>query len=344
MACRMPYQGWAAKERNLKTGRRGFTTDPRAAFTDRPMTIPCGQCMECRLKRKADWATRIEKEAKLFPDNCFLTLTYAPEHLPVVFSEVDGLERSSVSSEVLSEFMERFRNALRDAVALRLREQSGTVTSRRGKVRFKLGVRAARREALKVSSGVRFFGCGEYGEQNGRAHYHVAIFGWNSLGSDIMGTETARSGFTMYQSKIVSKAWPFGRHTVMGLTYKSGAYVAGYIGKAITGLGAEAAYDAHGVGRPFQNMSRMPGIGRVWLEHFGTDVYPSGSIVLHGGKVRSSPPYYDNLLREADPAAFASLKARRRSEGLARAASEPVHAATARAAARAAQVHPRDVG
>lgn len=344
MACRMPYTGWAASERNPKTGRRGFTTDPGKAYTDRPMTIPCGQCSECRMKRKGDWATRIEKEAKLFTDNCFVTLTYSPEHLPTIFSDVDGVERSTISSEVLSEFIQRFRNSVRDTVAQHLREKSGTRVSRRGKVRFNLGMRAARREALKVSTGLRFYGCGEYGELHGRAHYHVAIFGWNSLGTDVVGSLTSRSGFTMTQSKILTKAWPFGTHTVMGLTWETGAYIAGYIGKAITGLGAPETYDAHGIGRPFANMSRMPGIGRVWLEHFGEDVYPSCSIRLHAGKVRSTPPYYDNLLREADPAAHAALKARRKVEALARAPFEPVHALAARAAARDARLRPRTVG
>lgn len=42
--------------------------------------VSCGQCMPCRIKRQEEWTTRIIHEAKQFKDNCFITLTYAPEH------------------------------------------------------------------------------------------------------------------------------------------------------------------------------------------------------------------------------------------------------------------------
>lgn len=47
-----------------------------------PLTIPCGQCIGCRLERSRQWATRCLHEASLYEQNCFVTLTYAPEKLP----------------------------------------------------------------------------------------------------------------------------------------------------------------------------------------------------------------------------------------------------------------------
>lgn len=44
--------------------------------------IPCGQCIGCRLERSRQWAIRCMHEASLHDDNCFITLTYADEHLP----------------------------------------------------------------------------------------------------------------------------------------------------------------------------------------------------------------------------------------------------------------------
>lgn len=38
--------------------------------------LPCGQCIECRLKRSREWAVRCMHEARLWPSNCFITLTY----------------------------------------------------------------------------------------------------------------------------------------------------------------------------------------------------------------------------------------------------------------------------
>ena len=346
MPCTAPLNGWLAQKVNPKSGRRGITFDISAGFHDKPLSIPCGQCFGCRLKRKGDWATRIEKEAMLFEQSCFLTLTYEDTHLPLVFSPADGVERSTVSKDVLSLFIDRLRMAIRDALAHDLQVASGLRTSkRRGGGLYNLTSRAARRQADKTVAQIRFFGCGEYGSAKGRAHYHVAIFGWDSSGSDVVGfSRSSRSGFKLAVSKIVSKAWPFGLHSVQALNWQSGAYIAGYIGKAITGLGADAAYDSHGIGRPFQHMSRMPGIGRYWLENFSPECYPKGEVVLRGGKTRSPPAFFDSVFREAEPAAFDALRSERRKRALARSASESVHAAAAREASHNARLRPRDVG
>ena len=44
--------------------------------------VPCGQCIGCRLERSRQWAMRCCHEASLYDLNCFITLTYDPEHLP----------------------------------------------------------------------------------------------------------------------------------------------------------------------------------------------------------------------------------------------------------------------
>lgn len=47
-----------------------------------PLTIPCGQCIGCRLERSRQWATRCLHEASLYDANCFVTLTYDEVHIP----------------------------------------------------------------------------------------------------------------------------------------------------------------------------------------------------------------------------------------------------------------------
>lgn len=44
--------------------------------------LPCGQCIGCRMRRASDWELRVMHEASLYPENCFVTLTYAPGKLP----------------------------------------------------------------------------------------------------------------------------------------------------------------------------------------------------------------------------------------------------------------------
>lgn len=49
---------------------------------DQAFRIPCGQCIGCRLERSRQWAIRCIHEASLYERNCFITLTYATDHLP----------------------------------------------------------------------------------------------------------------------------------------------------------------------------------------------------------------------------------------------------------------------
>lgn len=66
-------------------------------------TVPCGQCIACRLNKVRDWTLRIMHEAKFYKDNVFLTITYSPENLPA-----DG----SIHKEDLQLFLKRLRKAL----------------------------------------------------------------------------------------------------------------------------------------------------------------------------------------------------------------------------------------
>ncbi|UPW41575.1 replication initiator protein [Peromfec virus RodF8_53] len=44
--------------------------------------VPCGKCLECLSNQSIEWAFRISDEAKLYSDNCFITLTYNNDFLP----------------------------------------------------------------------------------------------------------------------------------------------------------------------------------------------------------------------------------------------------------------------
>lgn len=82
MPCYHPivmYQAAAVNE----SGRRSFITNPHAAHTGIPHKIPCGRCIGCRLERSRQWAIRCMHEARRYDDNCFITLTYSDENLPL---------------------------------------------------------------------------------------------------------------------------------------------------------------------------------------------------------------------------------------------------------------------
>jgi hypothetical protein len=50
--------------------------------TVKSLSLPCGQCIGCRLERSRQWAIRCMHEAQMHDQNCFITLTYDDAHLP----------------------------------------------------------------------------------------------------------------------------------------------------------------------------------------------------------------------------------------------------------------------
>lgn len=102
---------------------------------------------------------------------------------------------------------------------------------------------------------VRYFGCGEYGEQTQRPHYHIAIFGIDRCK---FGVTRARKAICCEPCSIVHDAWGLGQILQGELNQTSAAYVAGYIMKKMT-----RNDDARLKGKlpEFARMSLRPGIG-----------------------------------------------------------------------------------
>lgn len=153
---------------------------------------------------------------------------------------------------------------------------------------------------------IRFYACGEYGEQFSRPHYHCLIFNlWPSdaLYYKKVGQHEMFTSATL--ADIWGKGWcPFGR-----ITYDSAAYTARYILKKITGDNADEAYQ--GRTPEFTQMSRRPGIGREWYEKFKKDIYTHDKCVLPGGWIARPPKYYDNLFDSDDPVKLKEFKTAR---------------------------------
>lgn len=105
------------------------------------------------------------------------------------------------------------------------------------------------RERLRSTTAttIRHFGCGEYGEQTQRPHYHAIIFG--------LGHEHADT---------IEKAWGHGLTQTVQANRKTIAYTAGYVAKKL-----ESPYmDRDDREPPFLQMSRKPGIGAHARKHW----------------------------------------------------------------------------
>ena len=80
MPCYKPLKAWQCLDRSVV-----FAELKRHDIV-KQIDIPCGQCVGCRLERSRQWAIRCMHEASLYKNNCFVTLTYADEHLPADYS------------------------------------------------------------------------------------------------------------------------------------------------------------------------------------------------------------------------------------------------------------------
>jgi len=86
MGCFRPLDAW-----QLVTGEVVFSANGRGdARPDRgikrELSIPCGQCIGCRLERTRQWAVRCVHESQMHAHNSFVTLTYDDDKVPADFS------------------------------------------------------------------------------------------------------------------------------------------------------------------------------------------------------------------------------------------------------------------
>lgn len=152
---------------------------------------------------------------------------------------------------------------------------------------------------------IRFFACGEYGEQYFRPHYHICIFGWDFPDKYLWRKSPA--GFLLYRSPLLERTWGFGHSEIGELTKASAGYTARYMLKKVGGEYAEERYtrlhpitgEIVQVRSEFISMSNRPGIGRPWYEKYSSDAFPSDFVVVDG-KRHPIPRYYLKQLKETD--------------------------------------------
>lgn len=166
----------------------------------------------------------------------------------------------------------------------------------------------------KFGPGVRFFHCGEYGENLGRPHYHATLLNFD-FPDKVLHRET-NQGDAIWRSPALEELWPYGYSEIGSVTFESAAYVARYITKKITGPRAASHYtqvntdtgEITHLKPEYTTMSRRPGIGEPWLQKFATDVYPHDHVVIRGGVKIPPPRYYNNRYEVMNPEKYRKVK------------------------------------
>lgn len=167
----------------------------------------------------------------------------------------------------------------------------------------------------RYGAGIRFFMCGEYGEELGRPHFHYLLFNHDFSDRKLF---SGNRGNPLYTSAELSELWPYGHSLVGEVTFESAGYVARYALKKVTG---ERSAEHYGGLKPeFTTMSRgckrlgTGGIGKAWFDRYKSDVYPLDRVVVRGAPTRP-PRFYDTLLGREDRSTLELLKIDREKNG-----------------------------
>lgn len=278
MACFHPLKAfWRSASRDA------ITFDVNKSATKISFQLPCGRCIGCRMEKARQWGLRCMNEAKCWPSNYYVTMTYNAEYMP---------PGGTVCLRDVQLFMKRLRKHCN--------------SSKDNPVRFFLGAeygddnRRPHYHALLFN--VRFDDLRLHG-YNGRGEPLYISATMSRLWGDDKGT--------------------FGFCTLGAVTFESAVYCAKYALKQVklsehsTPAAREewerryVVYDADGIvyerDREFAVMSRRPGIGAPYYEKFGKEIRDHDNMVVNGRTVRP-PRYYDTKSDVIDPARFAAVK------------------------------------
>lgn len=161
---------------------------------------------------------------------------------------------------------------------------------------------------------IRYFMCGEYGENFNRPHYHSIIFG-----IDFSDKEVIRGGKSpLYRSRKLDSLWGLGFASLGNVSFASARYVANYCLKKRYGQSADDYYqrivpdtgEIIKVVPEFGRMSLKPGIGAGWFDKFSSDVFPHDRVVINGSQI-PPPRYYFKLLKRQNALYAESIKKKR---------------------------------
>lgn len=117
---------------------------------------------------------------------------------------------------------------------------------------------------------IRFYGVGEYGDESGRPHYHVALFG---VGVESGWCDERKNNVLFSEGRVVESSWSFG-HTHVGLIEKASArYITQYVTKF---MNFEKSHKLKGRHPEFSRMSNRPGIGAPAMRQIASRLLDCG--------------------------------------------------------------------
>jgi len=215
------------------------------------LTLPCGQCLGCRLERSRQWAVRCMHEAALHQDNAFVTLTYSPENLPF---------RGQLDYPEFQQFMRRFRKAVKKT---------------QPKLRFYMAGEYGSRDQRPHYHALIFgydFPDKEYFKKTDAGENIYT----SKLLSRLWPLGHASTGAVTFESAAY-----VARYCVTKVTGKA----------AEAHYRRFDEHGEYQLTPEFNHMSLKPGIGQGFVKKYQSDIYPNDYVVVNGHKAKPPKYY-----------------------------------------------------
>jgi hypothetical protein len=263
MACYHPLTAYLSGHQTNNATGKSFR---RVSFKetdehDRQISLPCGQCVGCRLERSRQWAMRCIHEAQLHQNNCFITLTYDDEHLP---------KDLSLDHREFQLFFKRLRKA-NPHIKIRY-YMAGEYGSTRGRPHFHACIFGYdfhdKKLFSRTSAGSLLYRSQELEK--------LWPYGYSTIGD--VTFESAAYVARYIMQKQTGKDVDPNHYTYCDLT---------------TGELVKLQPE-------YNKMSLKPGIGADWYKKYKNDVYPHDYVEVRGQKIKP-PKYYDQLYSKENP-------------------------------------------
>lgn len=288
--------------------------------------IKCRKCAECKADYASEWSVRCAHEFQIRKVASFITLT------------IDSSKANLFNTEKnLKHYCKRCVKGNRYIkYPIDYTLCKGMLLDELKRMRDNL--------YKKYGVKIRYFGCGEYGSNGDRPHYHVIIFGYSFPDKHFINI--SNKGVPIYHSEELQSMWKYGLATVQEVNHRACMYTAKYCLKKLKFSDDISEQEAYFGREPeFLVMSkgscqsnRCPhideiiknckgmkslrsldnpycknckytrgGLGYDWFLKYGLDVLKIGYVTLDGIRYLI-PKYYLDILKLTDETLYDKYK------------------------------------
>jgi len=281
MACYKPLTAYQCADKSI------IWREIPGADVVRTLSLPCGQCVGCRLERSRQWAVRCMHEAQMHTDNCFITLTYA---------QIKEAKDLSLNYEHFQLFMKRLRKRFsHKTIRFYMAGEYGELRDRPHFHACIFGLDFEDKKFFqRTSSGSNIY--------TSKILEELWPYGYSSVGD--VNFESAAYVARYIMKKVNGKP---------RLT-EDGQFIDPMQHYEYCDIETGELIQRQ---PEFNKMSLKPGIGQAWLDKYISDVYPSDTVVVRGKKTRP-PRFYDGKFKKLFPEEFDAIQFKREIEGRSR--------------------------